>query len=790
MVKNKIRTFISLFILTFILIGCTPSVEQVEIPKEILQEYIYELAVKEGYEGAYDEWLASIRGEAGKDGRNVELSTTPTHIIWKYENSSDWNELIALNELEGTDGKSAYELAKDYGYKGTIEEWLDSLKGKDGTSGKEIELSTNTTHIVWKYTTDENWNNLVSLELLKGSTTSITGAAGKSAYEIAVDLGYKGTVNEWIESLKGQNGHTPVISIKDGYWYVDGVTTNVQATGSTGNGIKSIELLSTNGLVDTYKITFTDNTSTTFTVTNGKDGISIENVLLTEEGNLQVKLSNGTTLNLGNIKGKDGIDGTSIKVANINTDGELILTLTDDSEVNVGKIVGKDGEQGLTGIGIKSIKFDDNNDLIITLTDDTEVNCGKVPTCEHIFNDWTNEIVATCTSIGVDVRVCTLCGLKDYKFEEVLDHSFNEWTTLISTCTEHKESRTCSNCNKVELKDAEVDKNKHSYNEGKCEHCGESNVIQYTVTFNANNGTPLVDVDVEESKKVSEPEKPIKEGYNFIGWYLEDEEWSFKGYIVTENITLVAKWEIKTTDGLIYRRNSEDGGYTVLGAYDNTITELIIPEYYNGTPVTRIGDDAFRDFKELRRVIIPNTVVYIGTYVFNGCKNIEYISIPFVGDEVDGIGGSYQSGNFGYLFGDYEYTQHSTQVPSSIKEVKITGSIDLISSSFRNCIYIEKIDLSESNYLSIGAFTFDNMTNLKTIILPENIQKIETYAFSNCPNLESIIIPNSITTIQAYAFANCANLTIYCEATSKPSSWNEDWNYTYCPVVWDYKNQA
>jgi hypothetical protein len=63
-------------------------------------------------------------------------------------------------------------------------------------------------------------------------------------------------------------------------------------------------------------------------------------------------------------------------------------------------------------------------------------------------------------------------------------------------------------------------------------------------------------------------------------------------------------------------------------------------------------------------------------------------------------------------------------VPSSIKEVKITGSIDLISSSFRNCIYIEKIDLSESNYLSIGAFTFDNMTNLKTIILPENIQKI------------------------------------------------------------------
>jgi len=27
-------------------------------------------------------------------------------------------------------------------------------------------------------------------------------------------------------------------------------------------------------------------------------------------------------------------------------------------------------------------------------------------------------------------------------------------------------------------------------------------------------------------------------------------------------------------------------------------------------------------------------------------------------------------------------------------------------------------------------------------------------------------------------------LTIYCEATSKPSGWDRDWNYSECPVVW------
>lgn len=43
-------------------------------------------------------------------------------------------------------------------------------------------------------------------------------------------------------------------------------------TGATGNGIQSIAKTGTSGLVDTYTITFTNGTTTTFTVTNGQDG--------------------------------------------------------------------------------------------------------------------------------------------------------------------------------------------------------------------------------------------------------------------------------------------------------------------------------------------------------------------------------------------------------------------------------------------------------------------------------------------------------------------------------------
>lgn len=42
------------------------------------------------------------------------------------------------------------------------------------------------------------------------------GANGKSAYELAVENGYKGTMQEWLNSLIGPSGKTPVKGVD--YW--------------------------------------------------------------------------------------------------------------------------------------------------------------------------------------------------------------------------------------------------------------------------------------------------------------------------------------------------------------------------------------------------------------------------------------------------------------------------------------------------------------------------------------------------------------------------------------------
>ena len=47
---------------------------------------------------------------------------------------------------------------------------------------------------------------------------------------------------------------------------------NISYSGKTGKGVLSVAKTSTSGLVDTYTMTYTDGSTYTYNVTNGKDG--------------------------------------------------------------------------------------------------------------------------------------------------------------------------------------------------------------------------------------------------------------------------------------------------------------------------------------------------------------------------------------------------------------------------------------------------------------------------------------------------------------------------------------
>ena len=64
----------------------------------------------------------------------------------------------------------------------------------------------------------------------------------------------------------------------------------------------------------------------------------------------------------------------------------------------------------------------------------------------------------------------------------------------------------------------------------------------YEVSFVSDGTEILESIKVKEDGTIEEPKAPVKEGYDFVGWYSDSEKFDFTTKI-TEDITLEAKWE-------------------------------------------------------------------------------------------------------------------------------------------------------------------------------------------------------------------------------------------------------
>lgn len=67
-------------------------------------------------------------------------------------------------------------------------------------------------------------------------------------------------------------------------------------------------------------------------------------------------------------------------------------------------------------------------------------------------------------------------------------------------------------------------------------------VKTFIVRFNTNDGSKIPNQKVEYLDFAKQPSNPFKEGYMFMGWYLNDELFDFTTPIIND-LTLVAKWE-------------------------------------------------------------------------------------------------------------------------------------------------------------------------------------------------------------------------------------------------------
>lgn len=162
------------------------------------------------------------------------------------------------------------------------------------------------------------------------------------------------------------------------------------------------------------------------------------------------------------------------------------------------------------------------------------------------------------------------------------------------------------------------------------------------------------------------------------------------------------------------------------------VEKIIIPEkvtYMNRTrTVTSIGACAFAKCKDLKTVVLPNTITKIGKGAFYDCKSLSTINMPTSLTEI-GV----------YAFPIGNGAKIIIKDIGSWCKVKMGKSMAYPLNG--NCLYS------------------DERTEIKDLIIPNNVEVIRRQTFFNCKNLKTVKIPSSVTTIEQEAFRGCDELS-------------------------------
>ena len=244
----------------------------------------------------------------------------------------------------------------------------------------------------------------------------------------------------------------------------------------------------------------------------------------------------------------------------------------------------------------------------------------------------------------------------------------------------------------------------------------------------------------------------------------------------------------------------------------DNLTKVIIPD-----SVEFIGDHAFDSCTSLVSVTIPYLVESIGWCAFSMCTSLVSVTIP---DLVKSIGydafrgctslesidvnpnnSEYSSEN-GVLFDKTRTklirypagkTDDRYDVPDSVKciglgafdsctslvSVTISDSVESFGwNAFLGCTSLESVTIPDSvKYIGLGAFR--GCKSLESVTIPDSVESIGDFAFGECTSLESATIPDSVKSIGQEAFSLCTSL----ESVTIPDSVESIGDYAFSGCI-------
>ena len=169
---------------------------------------------------------------------------------------------------------------------------------------------------------------------------------------------------------------------------------------------------------------------------------------------------------------------------------------------------------------------------------------------------------------------------------------------------------------------------------------------------------------------------------------------------------------------------------------------IVVPEEYNGYPVTGIWRNAFTGSKSTS-ITLTNNITVIDYEAFLG-SNIAAITIPYSIDLI-GDGAFYSCSNLTSV-----RFENSNRSSFGSAACSCSGEIDT-ETEYEYCSLRE-----------IPAFCFFKCNAMTELMLPSSIEEIQIEAFNGCVSLASALSFQNIKAIRSRAFQGCASLkTVY-----------------------------
>ena len=236
--------------------------------------------------------------------------------------------------------------------------------------------------------------------------------------------------------------------------------------------------------------------------------------------------------------------------------------------------------------------------------------------------------------------------------------------------------------------------------------------------------------------------------------------------------SFVVQSNAASVSDMTFELNSDGLSYCVLSCKSSAKGEIVIPSTYNGLPVTRIGQNAFKDCERITSITIPECITSIGVDAFYGCwiasvyitDVAAWCNIDFENYESSPLASEANLYINGELATNVVVPDGVTKIPycafayEGLETIFLPDGITSIADgSCAHCYNLKTINIPES-VTSIGRRAFVECGSLVSIIIPDGVTTLEEEVFMDCESLENITMGNNITSIGGWAFCWCTNL--------------------------------